>query len=111
MTVELENIMRQEKLYKDPNLTIADVAKKMNISPHKLSQLINDNIGGNYSAYINKHRIEEAKAIIASNDQYTLEAIGYECGFNSKSTFYATFKKFEGTSPARYKKSLPELNQ
>ncbi|MEL6561757.1 MAG: helix-turn-helix domain-containing protein, partial [Bacteroidota bacterium] len=88
MTVELENIMRQEKLYKDPNLTIADVAKKMNISPHKLSQLINDNIGGNYSAYINKHRIEEAKAIIASNDQYTLEAIGYECGFNSKSTFY-----------------------
>ena len=55
MILDLDRMINQEKLYKDPNLTMSHVAKKMNILPHKLSQLINDNIGDNYSAYINKH--------------------------------------------------------
>ena len=110
MILELEEIIEQEKLFKDANLSLSDVAKKMNILPHRLSQLINDNMRSNYSSFVNKYRIEEAKKLIATNDQFTLEAIGYECGFNSRSTFYATFKKYVGTTPAKYKKSLPALD-
>lgn len=103
---ELEKAMVEEKLFKDSNLLLPDLAKKMKILPHRLSQLINDNLGTNYTAYINEHRIEEAKMMIASNDHFKLETIGYECGFNSRSTFFATFKKYTGTTPAKYKKSL-----
>jgi len=110
LTQQLKKIIVDEKLFKDANLLLPDVAKKLNVLPHRLSQLINDNLGSSYTAYINGHRIEEAKKLIATNDQFTFEAIGYECGFNSSSTFYSTFKKHTGTTPARYKKKKTSKN-
>ncbi len=103
---QLEQIMLEEELFKKPNLKLPDVAKKMNVPAHRLSQLLNDNIGKNFPQFINEYRIKAAKKLIKTNDMYSLEAIGYECGFNSKSTFYATFKKLAGTTPAKYKSSL-----
>ena len=92
-------------MYKDENLKLNDVAKKLNIISHRLSQLLNDNMGKSFSAFVNEYRIEAAKKMILQQSHLTLEAIGYECGFSSQSNFYATFKKITGTTPARYKKS------
>ncbi|MTI31113.1 helix-turn-helix domain-containing protein, partial [Xanthovirga aplysinae] len=102
----LERLMIEEELYKNPNLKLPDVAKKLNILPHRLSQLINDNLGKSFNLYVNEYRITEAQKLIQENNNFTLEAIGYDCGFNSKSTFYSTFKKLTGTTPAKYKKDL-----
>lgn len=101
---ELTELMTSEALYRDPNLTMPIVAKRLGILNHKLSQVINDHLDKNFPALINEYRIEEAKRMLVSNDTYTLEAIGYECGFNSKSTFFATFKKQTGFTPSQYKK-------
>lgn len=101
---ELTELMTSETLYRDPNLTMPMVAKRLGILNHKLSQVINDHLDKNFPALINEYRIEEAKRMLVSNDTYTLEAIGYECGFNSKSTFFATFKKQTGFTPSQYKK-------
>ncbi len=99
------SIINDKMLYKNPNLKLSDLAKQINILPHELSQFLNDNLGKSFSFYINEYRIEEAKQLLISNDNYSIEAIGYECGFNSKSTFFTTFKKVTGTTPAIYKSS------
>lgn len=102
----LDQLMGEQELFKDPNLKLPTVAKKLNILPHRLSQLLNDNLGKNFSLYINEHRIEAAKAQLKNQPAFSLEAIGYDCGFNSKSTFYATFKKHTGTTPAKFRSKL-----
>ncbi len=100
---QLRTLMQQEKVYRDPNITMPDVAKRLNLLPHRLSQLLNDNIQQSFPAFINEYRIDSAKQLIVSQSQFSLEAIGYECGFNSKSTFFAAFKKYTGTTPAKFK--------
>lgn len=102
---KLERLMNAEELYKDPNLKLIDLALKMNMSAHQLSQLLNDNLGKSFSTYINGHRINEACEKIENGSYLKIEEIGYEVGFNSKSTFFSTFKKIKGTTPLLYKQS------
>ena len=106
LTQQLESILREQKLYKNPNLKSSDLAEKLNISTHQFSQLLNDNLKKSFSVFISEYRIEEAKQLIQSNTRYTLDAIGNESGFNSKSTFYTTFKRIVGMTPARYKEQF-----
>lgn len=103
---QLEKVIIAEGLHKDPNLKLSELAKKINISTHQLSQLLNDNLGKSFSTYINEYRIEDACKMIATDSRFTFEAIGYEVGFNSKSTFYAVFKKMKGITPALYKENM-----
>mgnify|MGYP000035312788 CR=1 FL=1 len=88
------------------NLKSSEVAKKLRITTHQFSQLLNDNLGKKFSSYVNQYRIEEAKKVLQENSNLTLETIGYECGFNSKSTFYTTYKKIVGKTPSQFKSSI-----
>lgn len=106
ITEQLHVIMQTGALYKNPNIKLGHLAEKLEVSPHYLSQMLNDNLGKSFSQYINTWRIETAKELIKSNNQFTLEAIGFEAGFSSKSSFYSTFKKITGTTPAAYKKEM-----
>lgn len=99
---KLEKIMSDKSLYKNPNLSLQDLSQEVNISSHQLSQFLNNNLGKNFTSFINEFRINEACKIITSNDKLTLESIGYDVGFNSKSTFFAAFKKHTGTTPLNY---------
>lgn len=95
--------MQEKKLFENPNLKLADVAKELNIQPHNLSQYLNDNLEKSFALFLNEYRIEAAKVLLLKNKEYTTEAIGYECGFNSKSTFHSSFKKIAGSTPANYR--------
>ena len=106
LSKQLNNLLEKEKIFTDADLKLSDVANKMNILPHTLSQLINDNLGKSFTSLINEYRVEEAKDMIKSNNHIKLEAVGYDCGFNSKSTFYSVFKKITKTTPAKYKESI-----
>jgi AraC-like DNA-binding protein len=97
---KLHQLMAEKKIYQNANLTLGELSKEINISAHQLSQLLNDNVGKNFTAFINEYRINEACTIMVSDNKLTLEGIGYEVGFNSKSTFFAAFKKLKGTTPA-----------
>lgn len=108
---KLEKAIRDNALYKDPNLKLNDLARTINISGHQLSQLLNDNLGKSYSTYINEYRINEACKLISANSHLTFEAIGYEVGYNSKSTFYAAFRKIKDTTPALYKEGIENSAQ
>ena len=97
-------IIENKMLYKNPDIKLLDVAEQLQTSPHTLSQYLNDNLGKSFSLFINEYRIEDAKKLLISNDNFTVEAIGYESGFNSKSTFFTTFKNIVGVTPSAYRK-------
>ncbi|MEO0339643.1 MAG: helix-turn-helix transcriptional regulator [Bacteroidota bacterium] len=100
---QLDQIMQEKKLYRNPNLKLSDVAEAIAIHPHRLSQILNDNLGKSFPSFINQYRIEAAKELLQTNEVFSTEGIGFECGFNSKSTFYSTFKKLTGTTPAKFR--------
>ncbi|WP_085517436.1 helix-turn-helix domain-containing protein [Marivirga sericea] len=100
----LQSFFYVQKPFKDPNLKLSDVALSLEVTPHYLSQFLNDNKNITFSSYINEYRVEEAKLLLGSNNLITIEAIGQECGFKSNSSFYSAFKKLEGVTPAKFKK-------
>lgn len=99
---KLSRAMTEKGLFRNPNLKINDLAREINVSGHQLSQLLNSNIEKNFTLFVNEYRINEACKILAEKSNLTIDAIGAEVGFNSKSTFFATFKKIKGVTPSVY---------
>lgn len=106
---EVCNLMEVEKLYRDPNLKLTVIAEKINISSNYLSQLINTISDYNFSDFINSYRVKDAQQKLTNPafKKYTILSIGLESGFNSKSAFYAAFRKHTGISPTAYKEKHP----
>lgn len=100
----LEELMREKKPYLNPELKIKDVAQLMRTPVHQLSYMFNMSMHQRYNDYINHCRIEEFKAVVASEDasQYTIEALAERCGFSSKTSFFRNFKAQEGITPNEY---------
>ncbi|MBN9298839.1 MAG: AraC family transcriptional regulator [Filimonas sp.] len=107
---KLETVLEAKSLYKNPDLKVSDLATAIGITSHQLSQLLNENLGKSFSTFINEYRVTEACKLIAMDDRLTLEAIGYEVGFNSKSTFYTAFRKVKDTTPALYKEQVSKID-
>lgn len=97
--------MEAKKPYLDVDLTIQDVAKSLNISRHYLTQVINERLNRNFYQFINEYRIEEVKRLLEDENykKYTLTAIAFEAGFNSKSSFNSAFKEIAGMTPSEYR--------
>jgi AraC-like DNA-binding protein len=101
---ELNSLMQREKRYTDPELTLVQLSKELNIHANSLSQVINSVEQKNFYDYVNAQRIEEFKKIVSSpeNQKFTLLSLAFECGFNSKTSFNRNFKKHIGISPSEY---------
>ncbi|GAA4273323.1 helix-turn-helix domain-containing protein [Aquimarina gracilis] len=104
---ELDFLMKEAKMYRDPNLGLESMARKLKISSNYLSQLVNKLSGYNFADYVNRFRIEDVKSKLRNPSfvHYTIISIALEAGFNSKSTFYSAFKKLTGISPKEYRVS------
>lgn len=102
---KLEKMVLEEKLYFLPDIKLGDVASRINMTNHQLSQLLNDNLRQGFSAFINGYRIKEACKLILEKPHIRIEEIGYEVGFNSKSTFFTAFKKLTGVTPLQYRET------
>ena len=102
---KIHAFIKDEQRHFDAQLSMEKLAEELNISSSKLSMLVNQYSGYNFSDYINNMRVNDAKKLLSSPDfeAYTIVSIGLECGFNSKSTFYSAFKKFTGQTPSTYK--------
>lgn len=104
---KLESLCINDQIYRDSNLDREKVAELLDISPGYVSRIVNSATGDNFSTFINRFRVEEVKTIMSNPefDNYSLLAIGLECGFSSKTTFYNSFKKHTGMTPSAYKKT------
>jgi AraC-like DNA-binding protein len=103
---KLNNYMVTEKPYMNPDLSLPQLAKDVNIPSHYLSQIINENIGLNFFDFINRQRVEDVKIKITDSQYNNLSILGiaFESGFNSKSAFNRVFKNVTGLTPSEYKK-------
>lgn len=99
----LKELVVIKQLYADPDIRIGQLAQLLHIPPHQLSQLLNDNVGKSFSDYINSHRIDAAAKILIQSPHIRIEEIGYDVGFNSKSSFFSAFKKFKQVTPLKYR--------
>lgn len=100
---KLNDLMSEQEVYCQPDITLSKLAKKIGVSSALLSQLLNDNINKSFNNYINELRIEKAKTLLRSNNNLNMELVADNCGYNSMSTFYSAFKKQEATTPAKYR--------
>ncbi|RQO33745.1 DNA-binding protein [Chryseobacterium sp. KBW03] len=98
-------LFETKKIYTNPDLTLSILAKELNVRPQLLSQFINDNLNKSFTQFINEYRIDEAKRLLKESTQLKIDAVGFESGFNSSSTFYSSFKKITGTTPSNYQKT------
>lgn len=100
----LTEMMTNEKIYLNNELSLIELAKKLDIHQNHLSQVINEQENKNFYSYINTLRIKEFidQAQSSENKKLTLLAIAFSCGFNSKSTFNKHFKLYTGTTPKNY---------
>jgi AraC-like DNA-binding protein len=100
--------MQEKKSYLDPELTLSQLAKDLDIGRSQLSQLINDGIGDNFYDFINKYRVEQVKQLMTDPrvKHFSMLGIALEAGFKSKSTFNLIFKRFTGLTPTEYRKNL-----
>ena len=103
---DLNNRMMKEKLYINPKFKLDDLAQHAGLSKHLLSKLLNEEYKHGFNNYVNSFRIKEAKSLIQKREDLSLEGIGYESGFNSKSSFFAIFKKMVHCTPAQFKKQV-----
>lgn len=103
---QLYRLMEDEKLFKDPLLSRSDLATRLETNEGYLSQIINQEINSSVIQFVNEYRIEEAKKLLHNPvfNKYSVEAIGLEAGFKSKSAFYDVFKTSLGMSPGAYRK-------
>lgn len=106
----LEAHLLKHKLYRTKDLKLSELAEAIDITPHKLSSLLNNHYCLNFVDFINTYRINSIKeqmTLPQNMEHFTIEALAYEAGFSSRSAFYTAFKKITGTSPVEFAKSLP----
>ena len=99
------DIITSDKLFLDSDLTLKKLSEKCNLNAYVLTSVLNNNLNKSFYNFVNEYRIEEVKSRLLNSeyDNYTLLAIGLDCGFSSKSTFNSIFKKFTGQTPNQFK--------
>ena len=102
--------MDQEKPYLNRDLTIYDLSIQTGISRHHITQVLNDIYGRNFFTFINEYRVNEVirRMKDPKNKNFTVLAIAYDSGFNSKSTFNTIFKNITNLTPTQYLDKLEE---
>ena len=100
----LRDEMRVNQPYLRDDLTLPELARSLSITPHQLSEFLNDRLGKNFHTLINEYRVQAACTLLVETDD-TVLSIAYATGFNNRASFNAAFLKFTGTTPIAYRRS------
>ena len=108
---KLLTLLRTDKPFLNPQVSLSDLSEKLSISSKNLSQVINQTFGKNFFDFINSYRIQEVQQILkdSRDDKMTILEAMYEAGFNSKSSFNTAFKKETGQTPSEFRKNISRM--
>lgn len=98
-------LLVDQKRFLDSELTLESIATELNVSTGHLSRIINTSLEMGFNDYVNTLRVREAKTYLMTTEMFeeSVVNIAMKSGFNSKSTFYASFKKLTGMTPFQFK--------
>jgi len=104
---QIKELMEDKYLYRNPTLRLSDLVQEIGKPLPHVSQVINERMDMTFLDFVNQYRVKEAKELLCDEKvkSMTILAIAYEVGFNSKTTFYTSFKKVTGQTPSEYRKS------
>jgi AraC-like DNA-binding protein len=97
--------VEKNRPYLDRDLTIHDLSLQTDIPRHHITQVLNENHKRNFFSFINEYRVQEVIERFSDPkyNNYTILAIAYDSGFNSKTTFNSIFKSITGLTPSKYR--------
>ncbi|ATQ75631.1 hypothetical protein CR152_14685 [Massilia violaceinigra] len=107
----LNQVMGEQQLYLNPNLSLAQLAKKVGNLPTTVSQVINERLNKSFNHYVNEYRIQHAKHLLVNEIHLNMDLVAERSGFNSNSTFFAAFKKITSQTPASYRTAVGSRSQ
>lgn len=101
----IQNGMESKAYYLNQNLTIHDFAREIQISARTISSCINQSTGFNFNEWVNNFRVEKALGLLKDQDSshLSIEGIGTDSGFRSRSAMYKAFKRKLGLSPGHFR--------
>jgi AraC-like DNA-binding protein len=102
IAAELDGLMRAKLLYKDTDLNLSRLARRLGRPARQVSQAINRIHRISVSQYVNNYRIEEACRLLQTSDD-TITRLMFDAGFISKSNFNREFLRVSGKSPSRWR--------
>jgi AraC-like DNA-binding protein len=100
----LDYLMTKEKLFKDMELTLARLSAQLMVTPHQLSEILNERMNVNFRTFLNDHRVREAEHLLIKRPEDSILDIAFEAGFNSKASFNDNFARKTGLTPSDYRK-------
>ena len=108
LKARLLSLMDRERPHRDAELTLADLAARLETTPHKLSQVLNGELAQSFYEFVNGYRVAEVRQRLADDrsGQANVLAIAMDAGFASKSTFNQAFKRLTGHTPSTYRRTL-----
>lgn len=99
----LLDLLKIEKIYTDSDLNLRGLAEKLSLTPHQLSEFLNEHLKSDFRSFINSFRVEEAKKQLAEEPEKSVIDICFDVGFGSKSAFNSVFKKETGQTPSKFR--------
>ena len=103
---KLKNLLGEEKIYRDENLSLAMLAEQLEVTPHQASELINTQFKMGFSRLVREYRVEEAKRQLRDEPKASVLSIGLAVGFSSQSNFYTAFREITGETPGQFRKKI-----
>ena len=105
---QLQRLMESEELYLDNEISLVSLSEQLQVSPHHLSQALNQQLEQNFYDYINSARIERAKAMLSSKgfQKVAIIDVAYQVGFNNKTSFNNAFKKYTQLTPSQFRAKI-----
>ncbi len=107
---KIKSAMEIEYLYRDENLSLESLSKKLGLKKNQLSQFLNEKNNINFKTFIHEYRVNEAKELLVNDKRKTVLNIAYEVGFTSRSTFNFVFQKITGDTPSEYREKQLNYN-
>ncbi|MEL6195158.1 MAG: helix-turn-helix transcriptional regulator, partial [Bacteroidota bacterium] len=101
---KITTLFERENIYQNANLTLTDIAHQLSTNRNIISKSINQEFGMNFNDFVNEKRAEAVISKLKNGEhkRNTLLGIALDCGFNSKTTFNRSFKKYTGTTPKQF---------
>ena len=102
---KLISYVESNKPYLDRDLSIYDLSKATGIPRHYITQILNEKHKKNLYTFVNEYRVKEVIERFSDPkyNNYTILAIAFDAGFNSKTTFNAIFKNQTGLTPSEFR--------